>query len=184
MQQEPEPMLMTRRTALALGALATGVIALRAVQADAADGSEISHTAGAIHQEPEFPAAPARVYAALLDPRQFDQIVEFSGVMQAMHLKSAGSRINSHPGGAFALFGGFITGRQLELLPNQRIVQAWRAADWPAGVYSVVRFELHAHDAGCRMVFDQRGFPDEEAKSLAEGWQSHYWEPIRKLLAS
>jgi len=192
MQQESEPMLMTRRTALALGALATGMIALRAAHADAADaagamgadGSGISHTAGAIHQEPEFPAAPTRVYAALLDPRQFDRIVEFSGVMQAMHLKSAGSRISPRAGGSFALFGGYITGRQLELLPNQRIVQAWRAADWPAGVYSVARFELHAHDAGCRMVFDQRGFPDEEAKSLAEGWQSHYWEPIRQLLAS
>jgi activator of HSP90 ATPase len=189
MQQQSGPMLMTRRKALAVGALVSGALALRAAQAHAAeatgeDEGGISHTAGAIHQEPEFPAAPARAYAALLDPRQFDRIVELSGVMQAMHLKSAGSRINPHAGGAFALFGGYITGRQLELLPNQRIVQAWRAADWPAGVYSVVRFELHAHDAGCRMVFDQRGFPDEEAKSLAEGWQSHYWEPLRKLLAS
>jgi activator of HSP90 ATPase len=192
MQQESVSRLLTRRAALAISALAAGGFALRAAHAEAADaagttganGSGISHTAGAIHQEPEFAAVPARVYAALLDPRQFDRVVELSGVLQAMHLKSAGSRINAHAGGAFALFGGFITGRQLDLLPNQRIVQAWRAADWPAGVYSVVRFELHAHDAGCRMVFDQFGFPDEEAQSLAEGWQNNYWEPIRKLLAS
>jgi activator of HSP90 ATPase len=189
MQQQSGPKLMTRRAALRVGSLVSGALALRGAQADTAqvtgtDESGISHTASAIHQEPEFPAAPARVYAALLDPGQFDRIVELSGVLQAMHLQSAGSRINAHLGGAFALFGGYITGRQLELVRNQRIVQAWRAASWPAGIHSVARFELQAHEAGCRIVFDHTGIPDDAAKSLAEGWQSHYWEPIRKLLAS
>jgi activator of HSP90 ATPase len=194
MQQQSGPMLMTRRRALRVGslvsgALVSGVLTLRAAQghtaeATGADESGISHTASAIHQEPGFPAAPARVYAALLDPRQFDRIVELSGVLQAMHLQRAGSRINPHVGGAFALFGGYITGRQLELVRNQRIVQAWRAASWPAGIHSVARFELQAHEAGCRIVFDHTGIPAEEAKSLAEGWQSHYWEPMRKLLAA
>jgi activator of HSP90 ATPase len=189
MQQQSGPMLMTRRRALSVGALVSGALALRAAQADTveatgADESGISHTASAIHQEPGFPAAPARVYAALLDPRQFDRIVELSGVLQAMRLQRAGSRINPHVGGAFALFGGYITGRQLELVRNQRIVQAWRAASWPVGIHSVARFELHAHEAGCRIAFDHTGIPGDDAKSLAEGWQSHYWEPIRKLLAS
>jgi activator of HSP90 ATPase len=191
MQQEYSPMLMTRRQALSVGVLVSGAIALRATQAQAAeaaaaasgtDASGISRSASAIHQEPEFAASAARVYSALLDPRQFDRIVELSGVMQAMHLPSASSRINPRLGGAFALFGGYITGRQLELVRNQRIVQAWRAASWPAGIYSVARFELQAHEAGCRLVFDHTGIPSDDAKSLAEGWQSHYWEPLRKLL--
>ena len=200
MQQHSGPMLITRRKALSGGALASGTLlsaslALRAMRADSAeatgaanatggDESVISRTASAIHQRPEFAASAARVYAALLDPRQFDRIVEFSGVMQAMHLQSAASRINAHVGGAFALFGGFITGLQLELVHNQRIVQAWRAADWAAGIYSVARFELEAHDAGCRIVFDHTGIPSDDAESLAEGWQSHYWAPMRKVLAS
>jgi activator of HSP90 ATPase len=193
MQQESSPLLMTRRRVLTVGALASGVLALRAVQADAdeansagsdVDASGISHTADAIHQEPEFAAPAARVYAALLDPRQFDRIVELSGVMQAMHLKNAASRIDPHVGGAFALFGGYITGRQLELLRNKRIVQAWRAASWAEGIHSIARFELQAHDAGCRIAFDHTGIPSDDAKSLAEGWQSHYWEPLRKLLTA
>ena len=189
MQRHSGPMLMTRRKALAVGALVSGALALRDAQADAveatgSDESGISHTASAIHQEPEFAASATRVYAALLDPRQFDRIVELSGVMHAMHLQNASSRINPHVGGAFALFGGYITGRQLELVRNHRIVQAWRAASWPEGIYSVARFELQVRDAGCRIVFDQTGIPGDDAKSLAEGWQSHYWEPIRKLLAS
>ena len=198
MQQHSGPTLITRRKALTAGALVSGTLlsgtltlpAARAGAAEAtaaapdADASGISHTASAIHQEPEFAASAARVYATLLDPHQFDRVVEFSGVMQAMQLQSAASRIEAHPGGAFALFGGFITGRQLELVRNQRIVQAWRAADWAAGVYSVARFELQAHGAGCRIVFEHTGFPEDDAKSLAEGWQSNYWEPMRKVLAS
>ena len=194
MPQQSGPMFMTRRTALTAGALVSGAFVsgafpLRSAQAAtaAAAGAEengISHAASAIHQEPAFPAAPARVCAALLDPRQFDRIVELSGVLQEMHLPSAGSRINPHVGGAFALFGGYITGRQLELVRNQRIVQSWREASWPAGLHSIARFELQAHDAGCRIVFDHTGIPNDAAQSLAEGWQSHYWEPMRKLLAS
>jgi transposase-like protein len=45
-------------------------------------------------------------------------------------------------GGPFSLFGGHITGRQVELVPDQLVVQAWRAKTWPAGVYSIARFEL------------------------------------------
>jgi activator of HSP90 ATPase len=191
MRQETNPLLMTRRRVLTAGALASSALALRAAHAVAAeakgadtDASGISHTADAIHQEPGFAASAARVYAALLDPRQFDRIVELSGVMQAMHLQKAASRIDPHAGGAFALFGGYITGRQLELVRNQRIVQAWRAASWDEGIHSIARFELHPHDAGCRIVFDHTGIPSDDTQSLAEGWQSHYWEPLRKLLTS
>ena len=45
-------------------------------------------------------------------------------------------------GGAFTTFGKLIEGRNIELVPNQRIVQAWRPASWEPGLYSIVRFEL------------------------------------------
>jgi len=41
-----------------------------------------------------------------------------------------------------SLFGGHIVGRHVELAPNERVVQAWRVADWPPGVYSIAKFEL------------------------------------------
>jgi activator of HSP90 ATPase len=85
-------------------------------------------------------------------------------------------------GGAFTLFGGYITGRHIELVPNQRIVQAWRTGAWPAGVYSIAKFELVEQGAGCKIVFDHTGFPKGEAESLASGWKAHYWEPMAKLL--
>ena len=47
------------------------------------------------------------------------------------------AEINREAGGAFSLFKGHIIGRNVELIPNQRIVQAWRVVTWPEGAYSI-----------------------------------------------
>ena len=73
-------------------------------------------------------------------------------------------------------------GRQLELVPNQRIVQAWRVVDWKPGDYSIAKFELIDQGAETKLVFDHTGFPQGEAEVLAPGWKAHYWEPLRKFL--
>jgi activator of HSP90 ATPase len=172
----------TRRRAIisAVGAFAGLALGSSGARAGAEDG--ISHTADSIHQEPVFTASPKRVYEALTDAKQFTRIVQLSGALQAMHLPDKPAEISGEVGRAFALFGGFITGRNVELVPNVRIVQAWRAGDWPPGVYSIVRFELADQGSGCKIVFDHTGFPKGEAESLASGWKAHYWEPLAKVL--
>jgi activator of HSP90 ATPase len=47
----------------------------------------------------------------------------------------------------FKCFGGQITGRIIELVPNRRIIQVWHVAMWPEGVYSVVKFEVQKRDS-------------------------------------
>ena len=123
-----------------------------------------------IHQEIDFTASPQRIYEALLDTKQF---TAFSGLP---------AKINREAGGAFSLFGGHIVGRNVELVPNQRIVQAWRTVDWPEGVYSIVKFELTAQGSGTHLVFDHIGFPEGLHDHLAEGWEAHYWELLKKYL--
>jgi len=154
------------------------------VAAQAASGvEEISQTAEAIHQEPLIQASRKRVYEALTDPAQFTRVVVLSGAIQSMKLGDKPVEISPDAGGAFSLFGGYITGRHIELVPGERIVQAWRAGSWDPGVYSIVKFDLREEGAATRIVFDHRGFPDGLGKPLAAGWHSHYWEPLRKLLA-
>jgi len=164
--------------------LIIGTAAALAVPADfwPAEDPGISHTAESIHQEPVFKAAPHRIYEALLDHKQFDKIVELSGALQAMHLGNSPVEIDRSVGGAFSIFGKHIIGRQIELVPDQRIVQAWRVVDWKPGMYSVARFELTAQSSGTKIIFDHTGFPTGLAAGLASGWQSHYWEPLEKLL--
>jgi activator of HSP90 ATPase len=173
----------TRRQAIlgVVGALAGLGVCSTGAGATAED--EISHTAASIHQEPVFMASPKRVYEALTDAKQFTRVIQLSGALQKMHLPDQPAVISKEEGGAFALYGGFITGRHIELVPNVRVVQAWRAGDWPAGVYSIAKFELVVQGSGCKIAFDHTGFPEDDAKSLASGWKAHYWEPLAKVLA-
>jgi activator of HSP90 ATPase len=90
----------------------------------------------------------------------------------------------STEGAAFSAFGGYITGRHLELVPDKRVVQAWRAKSWPEGVYSIARFELSSQGDGTKLVFHHDGFPEAETEHLASGWRAMYWEKIAKHLGS
>jgi uncharacterized protein YndB with AHSA1/START domain len=70
-----------------------------------------------IRQEVTFATSSQRVYETLTDAKQFSA---FSGEP---------AEIDAKAGGAFSCFGGMITGRNVELKPGQRIVQAWRAGN-------------------------------------------------------
>ena len=90
------------------------------------------------------------------------------------------AHIDSVVGGSFSLFDGHIIGRILELVPNQRIVEAWRVVDWPAGVYSIARFEFKSSGSGTELIFDHIGFPEGLKTHLSIGWQEHYWDALTK----
>jgi uncharacterized protein YndB with AHSA1/START domain len=128
--------------------------------------------ANPIHQEVVIKASPERVYQALTNPEQFS---EFTGAGPA--------EISSEVGGSFSCFGGVIQGRNVELVPNQRIVQAWRVANWDPGVYSIAKFELREQGSDTRLIFDHTGFPEAEREHLDSGWHARYWEPLQKYLA-
>jgi activator of HSP90 ATPase len=150
------------------------------------DANGISHTAESIHQEPFFQASRAKIYHVLTDPQQFDRVVTLSDAMKAPEMQKMPAKpcvIGRHEGSAFALFAGFITGRQLKLIPGQLIVQAWRAEDWPAGAYSIVSFKLVESSSGTKILFDHLGFPAGEAGQLASGWRGNYWNPMTQVLA-
>jgi activator of HSP90 ATPase len=91
--------------------------------------------------------------------------------------------IDPTPGGAFSQFSGMIVGRNIELVSNQRIVQAWRPTHWDPGIYSIAHFEFNPRDAETTLVFDHTGFPAGEYDHLDSGWHSHYWDPLKKFLA-
>jgi activator of HSP90 ATPase len=172
--------LPTRRNILAVIAAGAGALAGGSawpqqkpqpmMEQKPATGANAHRTS--IHYDLEFAATPQRFYSAILDARQF---AAFSGMA---------AEIDPKPGGAFSMFGGLIVGRNVELIENQRIVQAWRPSSWPAGDYSIVHFELKAQDAGCALVFDHLGFAPGLYDHLSDGWKGHYWDPLKKYFAS
>jgi uncharacterized protein YndB with AHSA1/START domain len=174
-----------RRQILVGAALAVSALVLGQTQAHANADEPISHTAESIHQEVIFTASPKRVYEALTDAKQFQRIIELSDAMKSrMPPGAPPAQISPEVGGTFSLFGGIITGRQIELIPSQRIVQAWRPMYWNPGSYSIVKFELTPNnDSGTKLTLDHRGFPDGDGQSLLDGWNKNYWEPLQKFLA-
>ncbi|SRR6266567_3383728 len=90
----------TRRHAIVGVAMAFGGLALGSAEARVGAEDEISRTAEAIHQEPVFKASRKRVYEALTDTKQFDSVIQISGVMKSMP-----------PGGKPTEIGGEVGGR-------------------------------------------------------------------------
>ena len=136
-----------------------------------------------IHHEVRFKASPERLYAALTDAKEFQKVVLLSGAVKTGMVKDPQpAQISAVPGGEFALFGGYITGRQIELVANVRIVQAWRTGSWDPGTYSIARFVLTPQGTGTLLTFDHTGFPQGESEHLAQGWHANYWQPLEKLL--
>lgn len=118
----------------------------------------------------DFPAGPQAVYDALMDSAKH---AAFTG---------APAEITASPGGAFACYGGRIGGYTLDLAEGKRIVQAWRPANFPEGVFTLVTYTLAAEGAGTRLSFTQQAVPDSAYDHLDAGWHDRYWKPLRAYL--
>lgn len=141
-------------------------------QMQAIPSSDANKSRTSLHQEIDYKSPPQRIYEVILSSKDF---TSFSGYP---------ADIDPKVGGAFSMFGGLVLGRNVELIPNQRIVQAWRLSqEFPEGVYSLVKFELKPEGSGTKIVLDHTGFPEGHFNHLDVGWHSHYWEPLRKFLA-
>ncbi|MGA2809881.1 MAG: SRPBCC domain-containing protein [Candidatus Acidiferrum sp.] len=178
MRENLSPACLTRRQVIAVSTMSFCGLAAGAARANTPQESmkQVPGAAGndartALHQENVMSAAPARIYGALLDSKQF---AAFSGMA---------AEIDPQPGGAFVMFGGLITGRNLELTPGLRIVQAWRPSHWEPSVYSIVRFDFRPQGADTLVILEHYGFPQGEYEHLYSGWTGHYFAPLKKFLA-
>jgi activator of HSP90 ATPase len=161
--------------AVALGGLVAGAHVSGKAQGNQEETKEAMSTGVEglltyLHQEIDIKASRQKIYDALLYSNQF---TAFSG---------APAEINRESGGTFSLFGGLIVGRNVELVPRERIVQAWRPANWEPGIYTLAKFELNELGPQTRIVLDHTGFPEQNFRHLNSGWYAHYWEPLKKYL--
>jgi len=124
-----------------------------------------------IHQTVEFIVSPHEVYETLMDSKKH---ARFSG---------SAARISRRVNGQIMAYDGYITGRNLELIPDRKIVQEWRAVDWQPNQTSQVTFELSAIPAGTRLDFTHTGLPEGTEAEFTRGWIENYWEPMQKLFA-
>ena len=123
-----------------------------------------------IRQSVLFKASPHEIYECLMDSKRH---AEFTG---------SSVKLSRKVGGKFSIYDGDIEGVNLELIPDQKIVQSWRYSNWLQGHYSRVTFSFKETARGTRLTFTQTGVPEEFADDISQGWRDYYWQPIKDML--
>ena len=134
-------------------AIAAGAVAAKLAAADKTKPPEIM-AASRIHQEGVFKTTPDRIYQALADAQQFSKMT------------GEPAEISPDQGGAFSLFGARIVGRNVELVPGQRLVQAWRSQGWARGAWSIVKFEIKEQGSESRLISRPHRLPRRAKRNL------------------
>ena len=90
------------------------------------------------------------------------------------------AEVSPSVGGKFSTFGGAIYGENLELEPNSRIVQSWRAGGFPEGSPdSRLEVLLEVVEGGTKMTIRHSNIPDGQAEFYNKGWQENYYQRMK-----
>lgn len=115
-----------------------------------------------ISQKVMIPAAPEEVYDAFMDEAKH---ADFTG---------AKAKIENKVGGKFEVWDGYGSGKNIELVQGKKIVQTWRASDWPKDQESSITLRLEKKDGQTELEFSQENIPDDFADEVKQGWQDYY----------
>lgn len=113
-----------------------------------------------------FEASPEKLYSAWLDSE--------------LHSEMTGgeAECSDQVGGEFSAWDGYITGSNLELVSNKKIVQAWRTSEFmDDDEDSELHLQFEAIEGGCELTLIHRKVPERES-DYEKGWKEHYFEPM------
>jgi len=114
-----------------------------------------------------IPASPAEIYRAWLDSIGHSEMTGGEATM------------SDEVGADISAWDGYITGRNLELVPGERIVQSWRTTEFDDECDdSVVTILLQETEGGTLLTLEHSNVPDEYKSYEEGGWQSNYFEPM------
>jgi uncharacterized protein YndB with AHSA1/START domain len=114
-----------------------------------------------------IPASPAEIYQAWLD--------------SILHAEMTGGEANmsDQVGADVSAWDGYIIGRNLELVPGERIVQSWRTTEFDdAFEDSIVTILLRETEEGTLLTLEHSSVPEAHRGYEEGGWQSNYFEPM------
>ena len=79
---------------------------------------------------------------------------------------------------------GYITGRNLELIPGERIVQSWRTTQFAdEHEDSIITLTFEEGDDGTVITLVHSNVPEEQTSYELGGWEQRYFEPMRSYFA-
>ena len=125
-----------------------------------------------IKQRVKFNASPATIYNLLADSRKHSAVT------------GRKATISRKVGGTFSASGDDVSGIIVDLVPGQRIVQAWRHRRFPEGIFSMAAMTMSpTRDGGTELVLTHRGVPKDLIPETERAWREQYWLRIKTFLA-
>ena len=119
-----------------------------------------------------LPAAPEQVFKAWMSSKGH-------GAMTG-----GTAKVTAKIGAKFSAWDGYITGKTLELVPGQRIVQAWRTTDFPEDAEdSRIEISLKKERKGTRITLVHTEVPRKQAAEYKRGWVDFYFRPMKLYFA-
>ena len=126
-----------------------------------------------LKQTVEFKGAtPHDVYELIMDSKKHSAVTGDT------------AKLSRKVGAGFSAFSGWATGKNLELVPDKKIVQSWRGGDWPKGHFSQATFAFAKSKTGTKLTFTQTGIPEDQYEDIKHGWIDNYWEPMKRFLTN
>ena len=114
-----------------------------------------------------IPASPEEIYQTWLD------------TVGHSEMTGAKASMSDEVGAEVSAWDGYITGRNLELISGERIVQSWRTSEFSdEHEDSIITVVLQEAGDGALLTLEHSNVPDEQTSYEEDGWQSNYFEPM------
>lgn len=93
-------------------------------------------------------------------------------------------KISAKEGTKYSAHGGYISGKNLQLVKDKLIVQTWRATGWDDSDTDSI-FIINLEQKGKNVILHavHANLPDKHAASINKGWHDYYWGPWKNHLA-
>lgn len=115
-----------------------------------------------------LPVPPDKVYKAWLNSKEHS-------------LMTGGeAKITAAEGKSFTAWDGYISGKNIELIPSKKIVQTWRTTEFDEhDEDSNLEILLEPHAEGCKLTLHHTNIPQGQTQ-YKSGWLEHYFEPMKE----
>lgn len=89
-------------------------------------------------------------------------------------------KMDDKVGTEFEFWGGEIWGKNIEAVPNEKLVQEWYGGNWDKP--SLVTFYLFKEDGKTRLELVHESLPEKEYDNFEDGWKEYYLGPLQEML--
>jgi len=116
----------------------------------------------------KFSIDPITIYNAWLDSKEHSNMTGSEAIC------------SNQEGGEFSAWEGYITGKNIQIIQNKKIVQSWRTSDFRDNdENSELIIDIQEREEGCELLLTHKNIPEGQP-DYKQGWIDHYFNPMKE----